>query len=214
MEQTNNEIQERKTDNELLDIDFHKRRLEQLNEYIKSQMVVGIDYGSIEGITQKKVLLKPGAEKLCAIFNLYPEYIKTKEIFDTKNQFFLFEFKCVLKNRRNGQKVAEAIGSCNNKEKAKVNAIAKSGDVYGQINTILKIAQKRAYLSATLMATALSNNFNSIETEEEGAAAEDKLKQLLICAGCGKEIDQKVATYSSEKYGKLLCIPCQKNRTG
>jgi formylmethanofuran dehydrogenase subunit E len=88
-----------------------------------------------------------------------------------------------------------------------MNAVAKSGDVYGQINTILKIAQKRAYLSATLMATALSNNFNSIETEDEPEA---QPKQLLICAGCGKEIDQKVATFSSEKFGKLLCIPCQK----
>jgi hypothetical protein len=207
MEQTK-DIAEIKESKELLDLEHQKRLMAQVNEYVKSQMVVGIDYGAIEGVTSKKVLFKPGAEKLCAIFNLYPEYFKTKEIFDTKNQFFFFEFKCVLKHRKTNQKVAESIGSCNNREKAKMNAVAKTGDVYGQINTISKIAQKRAYISATLAATALSNNFSAIEIED--ADEQPSTKQILACAACGKEIDQKVANYSAEKFGRLLCIVCQK----
>lgn len=32
----------------------------------------------------------------------------------------------------------------------------------------------------------------------------------LVCEGCGKEITQKVASYSQSKFGKMLCYDCQK----
>ena len=35
----------------------------------------------------------------------------------------------------------------------------------------------------------------------------------LICEACGKPISQKVASYSQGKFGKMLCMDCQKGAT-
>lgn len=34
--------------------------------------------------------------------------------------------------------------------------------------------------------------------------------QTLHCSGCGTQIDSRVANYSKNKFGKLLCMNCQK----
>lgn len=36
--------------------------------------------------------------------------------------------------------------------------------------------------------------------------------QGLICSGCGTGINQAVKTFSMQKYGKPLCIDCQKKQ--
>jgi len=37
-----------------------------------------------------------------------------------------------------------------------------------------------------------------------------KGNESLVCSGCGTNITGKVADYSTEKYGKALCMACQK----
>ena len=32
----------------------------------------------------------------------------------------------------------------------------------------------------------------------------------LVCESCGKSVTQKVASYSQSKFGKILCMECQK----
>lgn len=36
----------------------------------------------------------------------------------------------------------------------------------------------------------------------------------LVCEGCGQPITQKVASYSQSKFGKMLCMNCQKSAGG
>lgn len=36
----------------------------------------------------------------------------------------------------------------------------------------------------------------------------------LVCENCGKAVTQKVASYSQSKYGKMLCMDCQKGAEG
>ena len=36
----------------------------------------------------------------------------------------------------------------------------------------------------------------------------------IVCEGCGAPITQKVAAFSQNKYGKALCISCQKSQNG
>ena len=198
-----------------LDLEGRQQLMNQVNSFIKTQLKIGLDFGPIPGCGSRNVLLKSGAEKLAAIFNMYPEFIQLKEVLDHENVFFMYEYKCVMKNKKTGVKQAEAIGSCNNREKAKLNAVRMNGDTYGQINTLSKVAQKRAYVSAVIMATSLSNTFSSDEdTEtEDTVKSMPEIKKVLVCAVCQKDIDQKVANYSAEKYGKFLCLPCQKNNT-
>lgn len=49
-----------------------------------------------------------------------------------------------------------------------------------------------------------SKGGNSGKPEESG----------LVCEGCGAAITQKVASYSQSKFGKMLCVPCQKSQSG
>lgn len=156
-------------------------------EYTKRMMKEGKDYGTIPG-TGKPTLYKPGAEKLCSLFGLYPEFLVVDSITDFDKGLFYFNYKCILS--LNGKPVASGDGSCNSKEKKyryrnvyenkateqeKQNALrveTKEGK-YGKykvyvientepfelVNTLSKMAQKRALVAATLIAANASEFF-------------------------------------------------------
>lgn len=83
-------------------------------EFTKTVMKDGKDFGVVPG-TDKPTLLKPGAEKLCSLFDLYPKFNAVDKIVDFDRGLFYFQYECVL--HRNGNPVASGLGSCNSKEK-------------------------------------------------------------------------------------------------
>ena len=88
-------------------------------EVMKQVMKEGTDFGEIPGTTQagkkpKKALLQPGAEVLCQVFRLRPEY--TVETRDERPDFILREVRCRLYNSVTGELVGEASGSANSRE--------------------------------------------------------------------------------------------------
>lgn len=98
-------------------------RKHQINGYIAGIMKEGDDYGQMPGDSRqnaKKVLLKPGAEKLCSVFGLVPQYIKETVIEDWTGAehggepLFYYEYRCLL--YRGGRAMGEAIGSANSWE--------------------------------------------------------------------------------------------------
>lgn len=48
----------------------------------------------------------------------------------------------------------------------------------------------------------------------KGGATKAAEASGLVCESCGKAITQKVASYSQSKFGKLLCMDCQKGVAG
>lgn len=92
-----------------------KRRLTELQQFVKSVMVDGDDYGIIPG-TAKPTLFKPGAEKLCEIYGLAPVVDVTHRIEDWDRGFFHYEVRTQLVSKRTGAVVAVGVGSCNSKE--------------------------------------------------------------------------------------------------
>jgi hypothetical protein len=157
-------------------------------EYTKKLMTEGKDYGVIPGTGTKPTLLKPGAEKLCSLFGLFPDFETLKEIEDFDKGLFFYREKCTL--YRNGEPIASGVGSCNSKEKkyryrnvyeskasdeekAKAVSVETRTGKYGPykvykienpepfelVNTIDKMAQKRALVAATLIATNASEFF-------------------------------------------------------
>lgn len=80
----------------------------------------GGDYGVIPGASKQKVLLKPGAEKLCSFFGLSPYFLPEEIIEDWSGEnhggepFFFYRYKCQL--MRGDRFIAEAVGSCNSWE--------------------------------------------------------------------------------------------------
>jgi hypothetical protein len=95
-------------------------RKKMVNQFIGGVLVESEDYGAIPGASQKKVLLKPGAEKLCSIFGLSVTYTEDKIIEDWTGaehggeSLFYYSYRCQLS--RGGRFMGEAIGSCNSWE--------------------------------------------------------------------------------------------------
>ena len=130
-----------------------KQRVKELQEFIASVMVEGVDFGKIPG-TPKPTLYKPGAEKLAEIYGLAPTTEVVNRVEDWQDGFFHYEVRVRLVHKRTGVVVAEGIGSCNSKEKRYRNQ-----DQFTIVNTILKMAKKRALIDATLSATRSSGTF-------------------------------------------------------
>jgi hypothetical protein len=171
-----------------LTMDEAAHRYNMVVEYTKKLMTEGKDYGVIPGTGTKPTLLKPGAEKLCSLFGLFPDFETLKEIEDFDKGLFFYREKCTL--YRNGEPIASGVGSCNSKEKkyryrnvyeskasdeekAKAVSVETRTGKYGPykvykienpepfelVNTIDKMAQKRALVAATLIATNASEFF-------------------------------------------------------
>ena len=129
--------------------------------FVKAQMQKDIDYGVIPG-TKKPTLLKPGAEKLCRLFNLRPHLKLINSIVDFDKPLFHYQYRCSL--YRSAVMVGEGEGCCNSME-AKYQK--QKHRIYDLTNTICKIAQKRALVAAVLSSCGASEFFTQ---ENEGMA--------------------------------------------
>ncbi|MFL0363151.1 hypothetical protein ACH0BF_09015 [Pseudobacillus sp. 179-B 2D1 NHS] len=139
--------------NLVISLSESKERIEQLKEFVEEAMVKGIDYGLVEGFS-KPTLLKPGAEKLCDVFGFSKTVNVINRIEDWTMGIFAYEIKVTLTSKESGIVEAEGIGSCNNKESS-----LRQQDPYTVVNTVLKMAKKRALIDAVLSATRASGLF-------------------------------------------------------
>jgi hypothetical protein len=157
-------------------IESHKEAAGVIREALED----GRDYGAIPGAGPKKVLLKPGAERLCVAFGLRPAYDvvsyeadhdRTVAYYDrrkgdsTSVGLYRYVIRCRLE--RDGTIVGEGIGSCSTMEQKYVSRPRDSE------NTVLKMAKKRALVDAVLGALSLSDRFTQDvgDDEEEQADA-------------------------------------------
>lgn len=100
-------------------VDEMVRRRDMLYEFTSRVMKEGLDYGVVPG-TDRKTLLKPGAEKLCTLFNFVPQFEIINQIEDWQGErtngepLFYYLYRCSL--YRNGELVAQGDGSANSRE--------------------------------------------------------------------------------------------------
>lgn len=146
---------------------------------VKRMLKVGHDFGEIPG-TSKPTLLKPGAEKILMLLGLTSEYEIVDQIEDWNKGVFSYTIRCILS--QNGMKITEGLGNCNSKEEKyryrwvyerqipegidKTFLKQNNGryrieneEPYTMVNTILKMAKKRAQVDATLTVASLSEIF-------------------------------------------------------
>lgn len=129
-------------------------------EFVKQQMKKDVDYGVIPNTNNKPILLKPGAEKLCRLFNLYPQLELIQSITDFDKPLFHYHYRCTI--YRHGEPIGQSDGCCNSREKKYEKQQYK---IYDLVNTITKISQKRAMVSAVLVAVGASEFF-TVDLEE------------------------------------------------
>lgn len=154
-----------------------KKNHENLAKFVKTQLREaknmaagdGGDYGIIP-YTRKMSLLKPGAEKLLKLFGLVATFELVKEIEDWDKKFIYYRYKCTITHAPTGKFIADAIRSCNNKEKKHATK-----DVYEVANTVESIAQKRALVAATVQATMASEIFDADVSDNDDTAPTEKV---------------------------------------
>ena len=198
---------------------------ETMTTFVANQMQSGIDFGVIPG-TSKPTLLKPGAEKLCRLLGLSPQFQMIDSIVDFDKPLFYYHYQCSLYQQ--GQLVGQAEGSCNSYEKkyryrkaeltcpscgqptvgkgkkeygggyfcskkkggcgAKFNdnderiisqdvGLVDNPEIFDQINTIQKMAQKRALVAVVLCAAGASKFFTQ-DREDSIVPSYDQAKQV------------------------------------
>lgn len=197
---------------------------DELTAIIHKNLEEKLDYGPIPGAGDKPVLLKAGAEKLCLAFGLVPEmtvveqerdhdrevrWVKKKKVWNNKFQgdktfrfdaedgvsigLYRYVIRCDLK--RGERVVGSCIGVCSSLESKYIDRPRDSE------NTVMKMAQKRAMVGATLGTLALSNRFTQdiediqrdvvVEVKatpkETSAPKEDLLDPKAIYVGQGSQ---------------------------
>ena len=96
-----------------LSIDSLIAQVAKVQEAMKAVMRSGELYGVIPG-TEKPTLLKPGAEKLCLLFRLDPQYKITRT--DHDDGHLEYEVICTLYHIPTGQRVGSGVGFCSSRE--------------------------------------------------------------------------------------------------
>lgn len=143
--------------------DLKEQRL-LLREFVQSQLRKDVDFGIIPG-TQKPSLYKPGAEKMRGLFGLNLVLDCTSKELDRVQNFAMFTYKA--KVFRGEKLIAECEGSANSQEvKYRERSVWKDGakskeatPVCDILNTLQKMAQKRAFVGGIILAVGASDFF-------------------------------------------------------
>ncbi len=148
----------------------------EMNRFIDTVLVAGVDYGVIPHCN-KPSLLKSGAEKILNYMGLIARTEIVNRVEDYNVGFFSYEAKVYLIDY-NGVIKGEGVGITNTRE----GKYAKSNG-YSVQNIVLKMAKKRALVDAALNVGNLSARFTqdvedmNIETDNTGGKNPDELKQ-------------------------------------
>lgn len=88
----------------------------KIQNLMKSVMHDGEHFGTIPGVGKdRKSLFKPGAEKLCFVFRLAPEFTVDRD--DLPNGHREYRVTCKLRSMASSVIVGEGLGSCSTMEK-------------------------------------------------------------------------------------------------
>lgn len=148
-----------------------KEQRQALQKFINSQLRNGVDYGIIPG-TPKPSLWKPGAEKIANLFQLGSRIVSKEKELDRRENFAMYAVTVEIFHLPSGMQVSQCEGVCNSHEKKYRYRKNKQGEAeetpIGDIlNTLNKMAQKRAYVGAVIIATGASDFFTQ-DIEDDG----------------------------------------------
>ena len=174
-----------------------KIQRQQLKEFIRSELVKTVDFGVIPG-TPKPSLLKPGAEKLQKLFKLGSRIVWSDRVIDKDNDFVMLTYRIEIFHLPTGAVLCQCEGSANSLEKK-----FKSRPGMDQLNSLGKMAQKRAFVGGIISATGASDFF----TQDVEDGFEDKAGNIQSQAAPQQKAAQTVAP------GKEFCNHCGSTNT-
>lgn len=175
--------------------------IKQFQSIVNQTLSSDSDYGVIGG--SKPTLLKAGAEKILMLLGLSSRYEILEKIEDYDRGIFAYTVKCSLLKGDN--LITEGLGSCNSKEDKyryrwawpneipnhidKETLVSKGSgkglkyridndEIFSLVNTLLKMAKKRAQIDATLTVAALSNVFTQDLEDIKQYAEEERMQTM------------------------------------
>lgn len=208
--------------------------------FIREKMVKGQDYGLVPG-AKKPSLWKSGAEKILMWYGYYAYLELTSEKEDFGAEIFAYVYRCEIRQVGTNIAVAVCEGDCSTREtkygyrwvardqlpeNADVSSLSSriengktqyrvlSDNPADKRNTARKMAQKRAFVGATMIGCALSSIFDqemppgdddeqsgNLNPEEYGEPINDKQGKRLYAIRMNKGIDNKAfRTWLKAKY--------------
>lgn len=232
------------------DVEDMKKQRELLAEFVRSQLVEADfrdknspsygkgDYGIIPG-TKEKVLFKQGAEKAQRLFRLGCRFQSTAQEIDKAANFAMFTYKCEVYSLVTDKVIAECEGSANSQEdkyrertkwitnpKGVRESIKEETPIFNVINTLQKMAQKRAMIGATLIATGLSEYFTQdildpedFENKNQSSQGQSQTPQPepekteFTPKCCGK--DMMISKWADKEMGPnppWYCLTCKSKK--
>lgn len=191
------------------DVESLKRHVDTIKLFVKSQLKEGMkaDYATIP-YTHAKSLLKPGAEKLMRLFKLG---VKQECIFrelDLEMNYASFTYRATIYHLGTGVEIAQCEGMANKWEKKyKIKTNGQDIPVSDIMNTLMKMAQKRAMVGAVIQATGASDFFTQDEDEIENQQSKKQNKSVdtsgLTSAPSGSSSGDFICNFGKTK-GKTL----------
>jgi len=159
-----------------------------LKEAMSTILTEGVDWGWIPGVDRPS-LYKPGAEKVCTMFRIDPQFRCIDKVLD--GDLIMYDYDCTLYDIDSGKRLASYRGAANSREeryywrkvwnrgeweeypeerrrvKRKYNRKGEVEEEWLQVrlnpweiqNTIMKQACKRALVGAVLVGTCASSVF-------------------------------------------------------
>lgn len=190
------------------DVDALKRQRELLKEFIGSQLREGIDndYAVIPG-TNKRSLLKPGAEKLARLFGLGVRVSMVDKEIDRHANFAMFTYKAEIYLLKNPSVViADCEASCNSQEKKyKERTVYVKGaktkeetPIFDILNTLQKMCQKRAVVGAVILAVG-GSDFFSQDIDDASDAEQLGVNQKPAAARVAAVVPKATAATSQDQ---------------
>jgi hypothetical protein len=183
-------------------------KIRQFQDIVRTHLKEDVDYGFIPNTNSKKVLLKPGAEKILMLMGLTSEYEIMEKVEDFEKGIFAYRIKCSL--FRNGNIITNSFGLCTNQERK----YKRGGqDPFSLGNTVLKMAKKRALVDAVLTVASLSDIFTQDidtvqdavdlgiikEPKEEPKISKEQQKELFKVAGFAEVAKEAIKRFGYEK---------------
>ena len=185
---------------------------DSLKRYIGSQLKSGTDYGVIPG-TQKPSLWKSGAEKLARLFNLGSRIVSQTKDINIEKGYATVAYTFEIFHLKTGVGLSQCEGCATSLEKKYRNVALP--DI---LNTLMKIAQKRAYVGAVIQAIGASDYFTHdiddvIDAEVIGATQQQptgdrskptdkQLKRLYAIVRSSGWFDEDVKDYMKKEFNK------------
>ena len=136
---------------------LNSERLQLVWDFIEENFVEGIDFGPADPRNPKPTLLKPGAEKVCKLFNTRPTWRMDADTYRMLGEpAGTVCYICEIVDNTTGEIIGEGRGA------------EKVGSKSRDANKAIKIAEKCALVDAALYTFGLSERFT-----QDGAPKKD-----------------------------------------